>query len=320
MENTVLDMIPNEEINDEYILELNKFICSQKESDNFYTISFSTAYRINQIYHNFAVNYLSLLIELTEKKPYVIASYITMAIIQDNGVNDFFDAHIGHIEVLQQAYVLGLLGRQFFDYEGKLLSKIIADDISFVVQIAGIRCNNYHIDDDLLNSFWKISNYDEAVKLFVETIKSNCQIHFQAYMILENLFSSNDDKHSLSEKQEAWLGKYIVEHIDDEDSIKFIFCVICNLSTETRKKMLAVFCAHNSSFDLFRQLNITPSHWSITGSEVPYIEKQIQYLDEVKDMLTGCKYIEHRAYLSDWIQSLRAKKEDVLLKEFLEER
>lgn len=44
------------------------------------------------------------------------------------------------------------------------------------------------------------------------------------------------------------------------------------------------------------------------------------FLSEIKDSLIGMQFVEHRAHISEKIRNLQERKEDVLLREFLEER
>jgi hypothetical protein len=58
--------------------------------------------------------------------------------------------------------------------------------------------------------------------------------------------------------------------------------------------------------------------WS--GSEVPIIERQISFLERLKDSLNGFEFIEHRERISMYIHGYRERKEKILLEEFLGER
>ena len=76
----------------------------------------------------------------------------------------------------------------------------------------------------------------------------------------------------------------------------------------------------NPDFDAFRNIHIMPTHASWSGSEVPIIEQYIAFLIKFRENLKGIQFIEHRAYISEEIQDLQKRKEEVLLREFLEER
>ena len=106
----------------------------------------------------------------------------------------------------------------------------------------------------------------------------------------------------------------------DRVSMSFLFGVVCNLPEEQRLSAVMIFCKCNPDFDAFRNIHIMPTHASWSGSEVPIIEQYIAFLIKFRENLKGIQFIEHRAYISEEIQDLQKRKEEVLLREFLEER
>ena len=102
--------------------------------------------------------------------------------------------------------------------------------------------------------------------------------------------------------------------------MSFLFGVVCNLPEEQRLSAVMIFCKCNPDFDAFRNIHIMPTHASWNGSEVPIIEQYIAFLIKFRENLKGIQFIEHRAYISEEIQDLQKRKEEVLLREFLEER
>lgn len=56
--------------------------------------------------------------------------------------------------------------------------------------------------------------------------------------------------------------------------------------------------------------------WS--GSEVPLIEKDIEFLQKLVDELSGIDYLEHKQYLKEWISDKKKYKQRVLKREYME--
>ena len=112
----------------------------------------------------------------------------------------------------------------------------------------------------------------------------------------------------------------IESNYNDRVSMSFLFGVVCNLPEEQRLSAVMIFCKCNPDFDAFRNIHIMPTHASWSGSEVPIIEQYIAFLIKFRENLKGIQFIEHRAYISEEIQDLQKRKEEVLLREFLEER
>lgn len=116
------------------------------------------------------------------------------------------------------------------------------------------------------------------------------------------------------------IAHYIESNYNDRVSMSFLFGVVCNLPEEQRLSAVMIFCKCNPDFDAFRNIHIMPTHASWSGSEVSIIEQYIAFLIKLRENLKGIQFIEHRAYISEGIQDLQKRKEEVLLREFLEER
>lgn len=61
-----------------------------------------------------------------------------------------------------------------------------------------------------------------------------------------------------------------------------------------------------------------PLSASWSGSEVPLIDKKIDFLKRLLSELKGIEYIEHRVYVKERIESYEQYKKEVLIKEYLE--
>lgn len=114
--------------------------------------------------------------------------------------------------------------------------------------------------------------------------------------------------------------KFISDNAYDDNRIGFLFGVLCNGEEQMRYDAIIQFCACNKSLDSFVSLSLLPTHMSWYGSEVPVIERWIAFLNRIKTALKGIDFIEHRAILSQRIDSLEKRKNSVLLEEFLENR
>ena len=79
----------------------------------------------------------------------------------------------------------------------------------------------------------------------------------------------------------------------------------------------SLFCVDD--FEAFKNIPLVPSLESRSGSEVPLIDKKIDFFKELINDLKGVKYIEHRAYLKEIIKTSEKYKQSVLVKEYLED-
>ena len=85
-----------------------------------------------------------------------------------------------------------------------------------------------------------------------------------------------------------------------------------------RLEYIKGFLEKNSNFDMFTKILLFPSSRSWSGSEVPLIEKDIEFLQKLADEISGVDYLEHKLYLKEWISDKKQYKQKVLKKEYME--
>lgn len=154
----------------------------------------------------------------------------------------------------------------------------------------------------------------------MDAIKENSKSFYSFNSLGERLLAHKQGKTERWSRKESWISDYIIRNNADADSMNFIFAIICNLSEEQRKDSILLFCKYNCSYYDFGIILLLPSHMSWSGSQVPILENQISFLENLKNELTGFAYVEHRAYLAERIQHIRKEKENVVLQEFIEAR
>lgn len=85
-----------------------------------------------------------------------------------------------------------------------------------------------------------------------------------------------------------------------------------------RLEYIKGFLVKNSNFDMFTKISLFPSSRSWSGSEVPLIEKDIEFLQKLADEISGVDYLEHKLYLKEWISDKKQYKQKVLKREYME--
>ena len=61
-------------------------------------------------------------------------------------------------------------------------------------------------------------------------------------------------------------------------------------------------------FDMFTKIPLFTSSRSWSGSEMPLIEYDIEFLQNLVDEISGVDYLEHKLYLKEWMRSNISKK------------
>ena len=164
---------------------------------------------------------------------------------------------------------------------------------------------------------WQQEDFLVLITLIMEHLKETSQFSFQWHPLAESLLSDHEENQDLIRRRDEWIAHYIEKHSNDKSAMEFLFSIVCNLPVQRRLPAIITFCAHNPAYEDFCNISLTPTHLSWSGSEVPVIEGQINFLSILRDRLSGIQYIEHRARISEMIQHKQEYKEKVLLKEFL---
>jgi len=319
----IYDNIPESKIQKNTPVFCLEKLIEQKDKDTVYTLSLSTVFKVNSLYPGFIVRYVEAMNKICEKHTWVISEFMSQLnrqdFLQSSELVNHFKYRMG---VLESAYFNALRGRQYFDHSGQLLMQIIERDIGYISTVVkNILADGYYNEDDAsLDVLWDQDNYDELVTAAMDAIKENSKSFYGFNSLGERLLSHKQGKAERWLRQGSWISDYILKNNTDAHLMKFIISIICNLSEDQRKESILLFCKYNCSYSDFRIMPLLPSHMSWSGSEVPILEEQISFLENLKNELTGFKYVEHRAYLAERIQYIEKEKENVLLQEFIEAR
>ena len=75
---------------------------------------------------------------------------------------------------------------------------------------------------------------------------------------------------------------------------------------------------YTKDIEVFKSIPLFANSSSWSGSKVPLIEKKIDFLSDLIISFKGADFIEHRAYLKERKNSYESYKQDILIKEYLE--
>ena len=302
--------------------EILNCLTSSLDGEGF-TVSLLTVLRVDSIYQGFLVKYISALSAESARKPYLMSGFMEQIGWRENPNADEFIVYFSeNIDVLCTAYIHAFHGRDYFDHKGSLLTQIIQRNkpfLSIFIKEMG-RGASSREDVSRLDTLWEQDDHLELISIVMETLKGTRIYSFDWNTLGEGLLNHNQSNPKICSRQDKWIEYYIVNHYSDRGAMDFLFGIVCNCSEEQRLHAIMLFCKNNSSFEDFSNIQITPTHMSWSGSEVPIIEKRISFLERIRDSLNGFEFLEHRERISMHIQNHRERKERILLKEFLEER
>ena len=314
---TAYDQIPTSDICDQAGDRIIECLSNSSRQPN--VISLKTVLKINTINPGYIIKYIFALNAIGETKPCYVSMFLQQVSFQEELTQvEFVDLFKYDMHVLCTAYINALRGRQYYDHNGELLILIVKKDFEFIKQLVRVMQNDrlYGDGDNCLDVFWAQENYMDLITKAMDCIRENGDSCCWT-SLGESLLTRHSKEPIIIERQDNWVNQYIILNHSNIECMRFLFDAICNCSKEQLFDAIRTFCKYNKSFEDFRLIHIVPTHLSWSGSEVPLIEKQIQFFEDLKNELSGFDYIEHRAYLSDYIKSYQQEKASVLLEEFL---
>lgn len=287
------------------------------------TFAESNNYDLKIIRSNGKTIYMMELNNLGEENPHLLSGFLfRVGHGECIGTKELVEYFRGDIKVLCTAYIYAHQGRSYYDFDGELFSELIRGNPEFLAgyvhKVAGkqIGRDGWHA----LNILWQQDDYLKLISIAMECLKNATKPFFTWDSLAEDLLSSPINMPVVNKRRNEWIKYYVEANCYDGESMRFLFGIVCNLPEEQRLPAIVTFCQCNPAFEAFRSIYIIPTHASWSGSEVPILEQHIAFLSEIKDSLIGMQFVEHRAHISEKIRNLQERKEDVLLREFLEER
>ena len=296
---------------------------SGEGNDEHNIISLETVLRIERNQPGFLVRYVFELNKVGETKPYLVSHFMLPVGFRGCiGAKKMVKYFEGNIQILCTAYIHACRGRQYYDHGGEFFLELLRANPDFLlVFVQAIQQNHIGRDErSCFNILWQQEDFLELITVIMEHLKETSQFSFQWNTLAESLLCDQQRDSGIDCRRNEWIAHYIEKNSNDEAAMKFLFGVVCNLPEQHRLPAIAAFCANNPSYENFCNIQLTPTHMSWSGSEVPVIERQIAFLERLRESLLGIQFIEHRARISAMIQFYQESKERVLLKEFLEDR
>lgn len=131
--------------------------------------------------------------------------------------------------------------------------------------------------------------------------------------LLKRLFCNNKETF---QKEEKYLKQLINNFSDDKEKIIGLFSIIATRSKECRINCICEFLKISTDIELFKKFQLESYSWSWSGSEVPIVDKRIDYFVELskKIEVLGIKYIKHNLYIKEKADCLEKIKKDITRK------
>ena len=121
------------------------------------------------------------------------------------------------------------------------------------------------------------------------------------------------------EHQQKYISNFIKQNAYHKENLQIIFEIIMHRHENLKIQYIQELLEINSDIDLFKTIPLEQSSYSWSGSLIPLIEKRMQSLKNIKNILIGSKFIQHRNYIDNLINSKKENIRRERIREYIEE-
>lgn len=317
-ESTIWEIAPKEMLNKDLTKEFLNFMKQEAslEMPDFPSILCLERYRE---YDAKIVKRVSeIIIDSPPKNSFYVAKFLNYA-YQETTIQLILDLFLDEWELLGNLYLLAL--GEHFDYNGRLLVELVKRNNSFWREITHKLHGNIHrtsYEHNVFENIWEMDSYKELIQIAYENMLGD----YFGFMVEDEgaaiFANSKETSEFIKKRKKEWIKDYIEENIGNSNNLKMIFNVIATFLASDRIEFLSELMNYTKDIEVFKSIPLFASSSSWSGSEVPLIEKKIDFLSDLITSLKGADFIEHRAYLKERKNSYESYKQDILIKEYLE--
>ena len=214
-----------------------------------------------------------------------------------------------NLQLLIEIYMYIISVKKSVDEDGDFLNRIYCADnsildiyVNYVVNTGTTHGDNiYH----RLCSFYSEKEYMSIFNYVVNKILNGTEYpEYAVQQMISCLITPVSGKEDLLQKQDNWIKAYIEENSQDCIKIKCLFVAISQLENKRKKEYLLLFIEKNPDYNVFDQLQLIPTNYSWSGSEVPILSGFIEYFETLLPNLNGIKYLEHKNKINRMIEAI----------------
>ena len=304
-------------ITDKDISNVFDLLNAQKDNEQVYILDIKTLIKYEQVKKGVLEKYCFQILSNYSKKTYVISEFFNYWFSLEEEEINFIIESFKNIEILEDLYILGQCN--FIDNKCKLGIEILRKDNKFIYKIVD-NMKEFPIrsleSDNIFNQIWKMDDYESYIKMAFEELEKQNFYYFK----MKKIFSGKQgEEEEIVSRKEKWIKEYIKGNYNDAEKMYNIFKVICDSFLNKKKEYLLEYLTLNKSIENFKKIPLFSSFSSWSRSEVPLIDKKIDFLNDLNNSIKGLDYFEHKDYINSEIEVLKKYKIDIKVREYLED-
>lgn len=192
----------------------------------------------------------------------------------------------------------------------------IAKEIKEYVDMIKNDSYKYRLRKKYSYEIWNCDNYEKYIDYAFEMLVYN-SIGFLNVKVVQFLFGRSKNLRTMKRKKQ-WLIDKLRQNSNEIEICKMLVDIVVTVIPDWKIKYLLEFLKINKKIEDFKELHLFPTSVSWSGSEIPLIIDKINFLISLKESLKGIDYIEHRKYIEEYCRRLKHYKNEVKLREYIE--
>lgn len=318
--------LPKEYINEQYVNDLYEFFAMREDMlDRIYSRKLDFLDRYSEINDDVFIKCCEIILSKVEYAPHMVYLYC------DDLFNSYSGSHIDTINkfsrnypLLAEIYIATLQSDSHTDYDGSFISAFLPEYppilVEYMRNIVTEEQQSKRYHEHRLMALWKLDNYIELFDLAVEIVHEitgeDCL--YSAPYYLYDLLANDGKDCDIVKNQDEWLLHYINLHFNDDKRMYVIFESIAKFPPARRVSHIVHFTEINPDFDAFKKISLEESSWGGTGSQIPYMEARIEFLESLLPYYAGIKYLKHKQKIMKdiemWQYRIKEKQIDEMLR------
>lgn len=213
-----------------------------------------------------------------------------------------------HIELFKRVYITLKKNDIYFDYDGKEIEAVINLDNNFLIEyleqkVVNVQYLSSKFENFKLDSIWLLPNYTEIIDRSLEIILSKAPVfsNWEHPSTVLFTFETNNDQKFI--KVYNYLENFINKYFNHQQKIMMIMNVILYRFNDKFIIYLNQLLLLNKDLEIFKNILIEKTG-VMTGSRVPYIQKEIDFSNKIIEMI---KSLPNILYYSEHIKHLEQK-------------
>ena len=225
----------------------------------------------------------------------------------------------GNYQLLEDIYMFLVEMDEALDYDGDFFKEFYIANNNILSRCLKEKSNEVLCEKaQAFARIFELENYIEIFDFFVDKILC---VYFEHRYYHKNLigeiFACNSEIATTKENKDNWLEHYIIQNHNNYISMELIFDIISKFDDEKKLKYIKLFLEYNKGYDYFVRLPLFPNICGWTGSEIPLIQKRIDYLKKLLKLFTGITWIKHKKHIEDLIEKMNSEIERAEINEIL---